>query len=291
LFHDTHHRALTDPKAMARLDLRDYDGVLAFGRVVRDQYLAMGWAQRAWTWHEAADTRVFYPMAHDHHRGTGDAGAKRVHGDGGEDAEQLVRIGAAPPAGDLVWVGNWGDGERSVELTEFLLRPVRRLKLRATVYGVRYPATARRALARARVEYGGWLPNHRVPGEFGRFRVTIHVPRRPYARILPGIPTIRVYEALACGIPLVSAPWEDAEGLFTPGEDFLMACDGEEMARHVAAVLADRDQAAALSAHGLATIRARHTCAHRVDELLAIVGETNPGWSGSRCQPTPCVRA
>src|SRR5690606_28136855 len=63
LFHDTHHRAATDRSSMAAYDLRHYDGVLAFGAVIRDLYLANGWARRAWTWHEAADTRVFRPAA------------------------------------------------------------------------------------------------------------------------------------------------------------------------------------------------------------------------------------
>src|SRR5690606_32760082 len=62
LFHDTHHRAVTDRRAMEAFDLRDYDGVLAFGTVIRDLYLANGWARRAWTRHEAADTRVFVPL-------------------------------------------------------------------------------------------------------------------------------------------------------------------------------------------------------------------------------------
>ena len=61
--------------------------------------------------------------------------------------------------------------------------------------------------------------------------MTVHVPREPYARALPGVPTIRVFEALACGIPLLSAPWEDAEHLFTPGRDFLVARDGAQMRR------------------------------------------------------------
>jgi spore maturation protein CgeB len=178
-----------------------------------------------------------------------------------------------PGGGDLVWVGNWGDGERSAELHEYLLDPVRRLRLSATVYGVRYPATARRALERARIRHGGWLPNHLVPRVFARFAVTIHVPRRPYARLLPGIPTIRVFEALACGIPLVCAPWDDAEGLFRPGQDYLVARTGEEMAAHLRAILRDPALAASLAARGRETILARHTCAHRVDELLAIAAE------------------
>ena len=63
--------------------------------------------------------------------------------------------------------------------------------------------------------------------------MTVHVPRRPYARMLPGIPTIRMFEALACGVPLVSAPWDDREHLFTPGEDYLVARDGVGMRRHL----------------------------------------------------------
>jgi spore maturation protein CgeB len=92
-------------------------------------------------------------------------------------------------------------------------------------------------------------------------------------RALPGVPTIRVFEALASGIPLVTAPWDDAEGLFTPGEDYLVAPDGAAMRRHLRAVLADAELARALAERGRATILARHTCAHRVDELLAVARE------------------
>jgi spore maturation protein CgeB len=87
---------------------------------------------------------------------------------------------------------------------------------------------------------------------------------------LPGIPTIRVFEALACGTPLVCAPWHDAEALFRSG-DFLVAKDGEEMTGQLQLLLRDRDRAKSLAASGLETIRQRHTCAHRVDELLTIL--------------------
>ena len=243
LFHDTHHRAASAPHEIGRYDLSGYDGVLAFGNVVRDLYLKNGWATRAWTWHEAADATLFRPRP------------------------------AAEKAGDLVWVGNWGDDERTAELHEFLIEPVARLGLTAKVHGVRYPEEGKAALARAGIEYGGYLPNHRVPETFGRYKVTVHVPRRPYVAALPGIPTIRVFEALACGIPLISAPWDDAEGLFTPGRDFLVARDGAEMERHLRDVLNDPALASSLAEHGLATIRRRHTCAHRVDELLAVLDE------------------
>jgi spore maturation protein CgeB len=243
LFHDTHHRSVTEPRSMAAYDLRHYDGVLAFGDVIRDLYLSRGWAKRAWTWHEAADSRVFRP------------------------------IYGAQQEGDLVWIGNWGDDERTEELKEFLLEPVKTLGLRARVYGVRYPKRAREALNDAGIEYAGWLPNYEVPEVFARFKATVHVPRRPYVERLHGIPTIRPFEALACGIPLVSAPWSDTEGLFTPGKDFLMARDGGEMTRHLWDLLHSAELRRDLALHGRRTILGRHTCRHRVDRLLAIYDE------------------
>jgi spore maturation protein CgeB len=173
----------------------------------------------------------------------------------------------------VVWVGNWGDDERTEELHEFLLDPVEALGLRAKIHGVRYPDAARAALAKAAIEYGGWLANFDAPALFARYRVTVHVPRRPYVQALRGIPTIRPFEALACGIPLVCSPWEDAEHLFTPGEDYLVARDGAEMRRHLKSLIDNPEMARQLTAHGHRTILSRHTCAHRVDELLNIVAE------------------
>jgi spore maturation protein CgeB len=258
-FHDTHHRAVTKPEEIERYDLSEYDGVLAFGRVLSDRYRERGWARAAWTWHEAADHRMFRPIP-------------------GEERGD-----------DLVWIGNWGDDERTRELAEYLLGPVRDLGLRATVYGVRYPDHARRALDDAGIRYEGWIANFEAPRAFARHRVTVHVPRSPYARALPGIPTIRVFEALACGIPLVCAPWEDTEGLFTPGRDYEVARSGSEMRERLRDILSDPGRGEELAAHGLRTIRDRHTCAHRVDELLSIVS----GVSDAAAEPAgaPEVRA
>jgi spore maturation protein CgeB len=177
------------------------------------------------------------------------------------------------PDEDLVWIGNWGDGERTAELRAFLLEPARRERLSGSIHGVRYPRRARLRIRMSGLRYRGWIANRRAPEVFARHRLTVHVPRRPYVEALPGIPTIRVFEALACGIPLVCAPWEDAEGLFRPGEDYLVARDTREMRDAMHAILHEPGTSAGLSARGLETILAHHTCAHRVDELLAIDAE------------------
>jgi spore maturation protein CgeB len=241
LFHDTHHRAVSEPDAMRAYDLSAYDGVLAFGETLSAVYRGWGWGDRVWTWHEAADTGLFRPSA-----------------------EEGGREGA-------VWIGNWGDGERTEELERFLFRPAQHAGLSLDIYGVRYPDQALATLERYAVRYHGWLANPRAPEVFARHQLTVHVPRRFYVEHLPGIPTIRVFEALACGIPLLSAPWSDSEGLFRPGEDFLFARDGVEMAAHMRVLREDGELRASLVASGLETVRARHTCAHRARELLGIV--------------------
>ncbi|MFW5774860.1 MAG: CgeB family protein [Chitinivibrionales bacterium] len=239
LFHDTHHRSVSVPEQIAGYDLSNYDGVLAFGDVVRDIYLEKGWTQKAWTWHEAADEKVFFPCA-------------------------------AEKKGDLVWIGNWGDEERTRELHEFLLEPVKRLSMKAKVHGVRYPEKGLEALSRSGIEFGDWLPNFNVPSVFGRYRVTVHIPRRPYVNMLPGIPTIRPFEALACGIPLVCSPWYDTENLFTSGKDYLVAGSGRQMEHYLRDIINDDDMAYELAENGRKTILSRHTCGHRVDQLLEI---------------------
>ncbi|PBC02769.1 glycosyltransferase [Mesorhizobium sp. WSM3860] len=241
LFHDTHHRAVSATQSISALNLEHYDGVLVFGEALRESYLRAGWGRRAFTWHEAADERLFKPSP---------------------DVDAVS---------DLVWVGNWGDDERSAEIQEFLVEPARELGLSGTVHGVRYPAQARVALADAGLRHEGWIANADVPKAFSQHRVTVHIPRRPYREHLPGIPTIRMFEALACGIPLVSAPWSDVEELFRPGKDFLFARDGAEMRQHLRDVLHDAGLAKALAAAGLETILARHTCRRRADELFDIL--------------------
>jgi spore maturation protein CgeB len=242
-FHDTHHRSVTKPEEMQAYDLHYYDGVLVFGDVIRKIYLEQGWAKNVYTWHEAADTRVFQP-----------------------DLETAIE-------GDLVWIGNWGDDERTEELTEFIIEPVKELNLKAVFYGVRYPDFAIELLKKAGIEYRGWLPNHKVPEVFAKYRLTVHVPRRPYVRNLPGIPTIRPFEAMACGIPLLSSWWYDSENLFNPGKDFLMAKTGNEMKDLMTLVLRDPHTAASLGLSGIETIHDRHTCNHRVKELFTILEE------------------
>ena len=135
LFHDTHHRAVSEPGGDAGLRpvrLRRRAGVRrdAGGGVSR---LGLG------------GPRV------------------RVARGGGHRA--------VPPArprrgrGGAVWIGNWGDGERTAELEAFLLAPLHRAGIPLDIHGVRYPPEALAMLERYGARYHGWLPNHAAPAE------------------------------------------------------------------------------------------------------------------------------
>jgi len=245
LFHDTHHRAYTNANEILRLPLHLFDGVLAFGEAIRRIYADGFGVARVWTFHEAADISVFHPM---------------------ERAKQ----------NDVVWIGNWGDEERTAELMEFLVEPGARLvaeQRSVLVHGVRYPQEARETLRRTGIAYAGYLPNLSAPEVYARSSVALHVPRRQYANGLSGVPTIRVFEVLACGIPLVCSPWSDTEGLFHAGQDYLVAQSGEEMIAMERELLQSEGARRELASSGLETIRQHHTCRHRAEQLMEIYGE------------------
>ena len=244
LFHDTHHRASSSPQQIDRFGLQRFDGVLAFGEVLRTLYRERFGITNVWTLHEAADTSVFHP---------------------------LPNIASEEAA---VWIGNWGEGERSQEIRDFFLAPAAQLAglARFTIHGVRYPPEGLAALDQAGVHYGGYLPNLEAPTVYAASRLTVHIPRRQYSAHMPGIPTIRVFEALACGIPLLSAPWQDTESLFRPG-DFLYVSNTAEMTEAMRHLLTGREAAQEQAARGLETVLARHTCTHRAQELTAICNQ------------------
>jgi spore maturation protein CgeB len=243
LFHDTHHRAYTRPADILRFHLHKVDGVLAFGDAIRRIYADGFGVPKVWTFHEAADEEVFAPMP-----------AKRD--------------------GDVLWIGNWGDDERTRELMEFLVQPaVEMPKRKFIVYGVRYPEQGLEKLAAAGIEFRGYLPNLRAPQAYNENAVSLHVPRRQYTNGLSGIPTIRVFEALSCGVPLLCAPWTDSENLFRPGQDYVCVPNGDAMRAEIEHLLNDAGARKQLGESGRQSILQRHTCAHRAEQLIGIYEE------------------
>jgi spore maturation protein CgeB len=243
-FHDTHRAGLTERANFP--DLTGYDAVLTCAEALRERYVAAGWARRAFTWHEAADVRIWAP--------------DRAP-DSGPRATALA---------DVVWEEP-APGEPVPELwREFLLKPLGALRLGASAFGASYSSATILELKRAGIDYLGAVPNHRLPEIFRRHRVALHVPSLRN-RALPGMPSIRFFEALACGVPLVTAPWTDEEELFRRG-DYVSVANADQMKMALRDLVSNPPLRDAIASRGLETILARHTSAHRADELLSILG-------------------
>jgi spore maturation protein CgeB len=241
LFHDTHYRVVLDDTYRTQLGIERYADILAYSPSVAQRYRDLGFTN-VHVLHEAADTSVYKPL----------------------DVDKTT---------DVVFVGNYGDGDRSDELEDYVFATRPSLPhLRYAVYGVRYPEPVVARLNNGLdIDYRGWLPNVRVPRVYSAARVVLHIPRRQYVELLPGTPTIRVFEALATGACLVSLPWPDTDHLFEPGRDYAVAATPAEMRDQIDWLCRDDAAREAFGRHGRQTILARHTCGHRADQLLELL--------------------
>jgi spore maturation protein CgeB len=242
LYHDTHYRAVVEPAYVRSLRLERFAAVLAFGPSLAELYRSYYGLPRVEVFHEGADVALFQPVA------------------------------AGSPRDDVVFIGNWGEDDRANELNAYLLDAARALPhLRFAVYGVRYPTEVLAQMRNGcRIDYRGWLANAEAPAAYAQAKVALHVPRRQYAGWLHGIPTIRVFEALACGVCLVTTPWGDTDHLFRSDRDYVTVWTPEHMRESLSRLCQDDATRRAYAESGRKTVLARHTCAHRAQQLVEI---------------------
>jgi spore maturation protein CgeB len=169
----------------------------------------------------------------------------------------------------LSYLGTFAPDRQSALLRLFIgpagLRPARRFVLGGSGYPQDFP----------------WQPNisfrqHVPPGQHPEFfasaTMTLNITRADMAAC-GFCPSGRLFEAAACGTPILSDSWEGLESFFTPGEQILVAQSTEE-------ALAAIDS----SAHTLERIAraardrtlTEHTSAHRAQQLIDILGGARP---------------
>jgi spore maturation protein CgeB len=162
---------------------------------------------------------------------------------------------------DLGYMGTYSD-DRQPSVDAFLLQAARQQPQgRFVVAGPQYPATASWP---ANVTYQPHLP----PAEHRRFynaqRFTLNVTRKDM--IAAGwSPSVRLFEAAACGTPIVSDRWPGIESLLVPQQEILLVDRTEdvlEILRHVG-----EDERLCMAERARARILAEHTAAHRAAEV------------------------
>ncbi len=174
---------------------------------------------------------------------------------------------AAPGRWDLSYLGTYS-ADRQPTVDALLCEPARRWPAgRFAVAGPQYPAGIAWPENVARIE-------HLPPAEHRDFytgsRFTLNVTRADMVR-RGWSPSVRLFEAAACGTPIISDAWPGLADFLTPGAEILVARDAAEAGHLLRAMPEARRQEIAAAAR--ARVLAAHTAMHRAAELEAIMRE------------------
>jgi spore maturation protein CgeB len=219
-------------------------------------------------------TRALIPRYHLYLSFTGGPILERLEQDYGAQAARALYCSVDPgtyypePAVlryDLAYMGTYS-ADRQRTLTQLLADPARMWwEGGFAVAGPQYPARIRWPANVRRIEH---IPPDRHRAFYASQRFTLNVTRSDM--IASGYsPSVRLFEAAACGTPIISDAWNGIDEILEPGREVLLA----RSARDVLEVVQDMPESdrLALAARARERILAEHTAAHRAEELVALV--------------------
>jgi spore maturation protein CgeB len=189
---------------------------------------------------------------------------------------------AAPMAAfqaDLSYLGTFAaDRQRKLErlfLHPAHLRPEQRFVLGGSGYPMDFPWSENIFFVRH-------LPPQDHPAFYASSRLTLNITRGDMAA-MGYCPSGRLFEAAACGTPIISDTWEGLDHFFAPGSEILLADNVMDV---VAALDCDDAERRRIARAARERVTAEHTSGHRAAELIALVRDL-----GSAGRRTPTLSA
>jgi spore maturation protein CgeB len=171
------------------------------------------------------------------------------------------------PYWDLGYLGTYSDDRQPI-LERLLIGPARRLGDRDfTVAGPQYPEEIEWPENIERIEHVA-PANH--PGFYASQRFTLNV-TRAQMREAGWSPSVRLFEAAACAVPVITDRWDGLEQIFTPGEEILVADSPDDVIHHLTEI--GEDKRLAIGERARARVLAEHTAERRCEQLEAEVAE------------------
>jgi spore maturation protein CgeB len=184
---------------------------------------------------------------------------------------------AAPRRWDLGFIGTYSE-DRQAALERLLLEPARRHpRGRFCVAGPQFPATIEWPRNVERIEH---LPPHEHRDFYNAQRFTLNVTRADM--VASGYsPSVRLFEAAACGVPIITDEWAGLDEFFQPGVEILVARSPDEVLRYLQDI--DERRRCALAERARRRVLGAHTALHRAIELEQYVCEAR----GDLAEPPP----
>ena len=165
---------------------------------------------------------------------------------------------------DLSYLGTYA-ADRQARLRELLLEPARRApQSRFLIGGAMYPQDFPWA---ANIFFVRHVPPELHPAFFSSSRLTLNITRAAMAAY-GWCPSGRLFEAAACGAPLLSDVWEGLDTFFTPGDEILCARSADDV---LAALDCPPEQLRRMAARARERVLAEHTAAHRARQLESLL--------------------
>jgi spore maturation protein CgeB len=168
---------------------------------------------------------------------------------------------------ELGYLGTYSE-DRQPALQRLMLAAARQLpRRRFVVAGPQYPRSIRWPRNVERITH---LSPHEHAAFYGAQRFTLNVTRADMVQ-WGWSPSVRLFEAAACGVPVISDVWPGIDEFFDPGSEILLARSGKDVLRYLREMREPERR--------LVGIRARervlhaHTAAHRARALARYVDE------------------
>ncbi|MDB5173898.1 MAG: hypothetical protein JWO87_1317 [Phycisphaerales bacterium] len=199
----------------------------------------------------------------------------------GVDPEVYRPAAASDFEWDLGYLGTYSD-DRQPPLDRLMLEPARNLAAaRMVVAGPGYPQAIAWPANVARIQH---LPPSEHRAFYNRQRFTLNITRADM--VAAGYsPSVRLFEAAACGTPIISDWWEGLDTFFVPGEEILISHGPEDTVRYLRE-LSEKDRSQ-IGRRARAKALSDHTASRRAAELEGYLLEAgrSPGRSGIRKAP------
>lgn len=167
-------------------------------------------------------------------------------------------------ASDLSYLGTYA-ADRQNQLERLFLQPAKQLTdKKFCIGGAQYPANFPWTNNTYFVRH---LPPPEHPAFYSSSRLTLNITRQAMAQ-MGFCPSGRLFEAAACGTPIVSDYWDGLEQFFEPENEILVAASSEDV---IHAINMPRDELKRLSRASQERTLAQDTAAHRAAELVALI--------------------
>jgi spore maturation protein CgeB len=174
------------------------------------------------------------------------------------------------PKYDLGYLGTYS-ADRQPKLDALLCDPAREWSSgKFIVAGAQYPKALHWPNNVVRVDH---VPPHLHARFYNSQRFTLNVTRDDM--VASGFsPSVRLFEAAACGVPILSDSWPGLDELFTPDEEILIVRGTRNVLRSLRQL--SPDEARTIGARARARVLAAHTSEHRARELEQHVAAVRP---------------